>query len=268
MNPSAVNSSKTHRHDDMHLWLRNDNISTVIHEVSTGWDFLDGRSWSQLSIPDKDRDEYANVGKSYRYKRLAWAPVLDEVRREVPVYSQNYKSSYLQGICDAVISFHIEISGVTECWKVVKKYDEDDLRAKLTLKVLDWERDEEYRKKSGLNPHPRPTYESLLKWPYGLKYTWCPEARLQHDHTLTKRRFDSFDDHEMGYQGERGLAMYRILVDFKPVLTSISGVIGQLKVYRDCIGRSDLMIITYDENHKYDPILKDEGIHIMRIPEI
>lgn len=63
----------------------------------------------------------------------------------------------------------------------------------------------------------------------------------------------------------------RLLIEIKPTLGSISGIIGQVKVYRDNLlrnfeGRYRIVIVTYDQNNaKYDKLLKAEGIDVYRI---
>lgn len=257
--PSLLNSSKTAKHDDLHLWFRGDNVMIVIEEVSKDWDVLNGRQWSNLSNP-----EYNN-GKAYRRRRLAWKPVLDEVNREVPVYSQNYKSRYLQGVCDGIILYHVEINRVVEDYKMTKKYDEDNLKAHLKTRLADYEQDLEWRKKNGFTIYDnKPTRDHVIRYDT-IPYTWALVSMLEHRHEIVKQT--NHENHLLNGYNDRDYIKYRILVDFKPILTSISGIIGQLKVYRDCIGPSDLMIITYDKNEKYDPILKDENIYIMRIDQ-
>ena len=133
--PSLLNNSKTEKHDDLHLWLRGDNIMTVIDTISKDWDLLEDRKWSNLSNPE------FYEGKAYRRRKLAWQPILDKIEREVPIYSQNYKSKYLHGICDSIILYHIEITGITETYKMIKKYDEDNIQVLLKKRIREYEDD-------------------------------------------------------------------------------------------------------------------------------
>jgi hypothetical protein len=60
----------------------------------------------------------------------------------------------------------------------------------------------------------------------------------------------------------------KVIIDFKPVLGSVSGIIGQMKVYRDSLAGghdTSLLIITYDKVNKYDRLFDEEGIAVLRI---
>ncbi len=272
--PSLLNASKTQKHDDLHLWLRGDNVMTVIDAITKDWDLLDDRKWTELSKISEYDGEVKSEAKSYRYRKLAWQPILDKIEREVPVYSHNYKSNYLQGICDSVILYHIEITAIEETYKMIKKYDENDIHVKLKERMRIYEADKNsdyYKKYPEFFSRKNPTRESVIEKD-NPKFIWENVGRLRHRHQTEKWISSSI---ESGYivgkddwhNRDNQYNQYRILTDFKPKLTSISGIMGQLKVYKNCIGPSDLMIITYDKNEKYDAILKDENIHIMRIEE-
>ena len=60
---------------------------------------------------------------------------------------------------------------------------------------------------------------------------------------------------------------YRLIIEIKPTLGSISGIIGQVKVYRNHFeySKPKVVIVTYDQNNKYDKLLKQEGIDVYRI---
>lgn len=72
---------------------------------------------------------------------------------------------------------------------------------------------------------------------------------------------------------------YALIVEIKPQLYSASGIIGQVKSYRDVIEPSytfkgkqvaeiQMCILTYDTNsQKYDILYESEGIHIYRVPK-
>src|SRR4030095_2995869 len=61
----------------------------------------------------------------------------------------------------------------------------------------------------------------------------------------------------------------QLIIDFKPSLGSISGVIAQMKVYRDAFATFNdnphLLVITYDKINRYDRLLREERISILRI---
>ena len=73
---------------------------------------------------------------------------------------------------------------------------------------------------------------------------------------------------------------YALIIEIKPTLGSVSGIIGQTRVYVDCI--SDVyynkrrkqsiaelrtLILTYDKVTKFDCLFKKAGFHIYRIPK-
>lgn len=62
---------------------------------------------------------------------------------------------------------------------------------------------------------------------------------------------------------------HKVIIDFKPVLGSVSGIIAQMKVYRDSIkGDTNLLVITYDKTNKYDRLFQEENIGVLRIDPI
>lgn len=192
-NPSSLNNSKTAKHDDIHLWLyEKENQMSVIkacRELPTDL----GKEKGQHYNNKKGRMvEHTDNFIRSEYKII-------DIQREVPIYSKNYNSKYLQGISDAIIKFNLQ---------------------------LICERTE-------FNP----TYITNISKPDDIDCDTCRSMTC------------------------------RIIVEFKPKLESISGIIGQIKVYRDCIGASHLVIVTYDQNTKYDKILESEGIKIIRIQD-
>ena len=203
------------------------------------------KQWSGITEPRYSSEKPYGI----RRKLVGWQIKLDEIKREVPVYSKNYNSKYLQGVCDAILTYHIEIEYCQEDWKMEKVYDEEAIQKYINKNI-------EYNKKYPTSVKMEVTREHAIQYAH-VSYTWKPIELVSH-YQITEN---------FGASNWSPGAVYKLLIDFKPKLNSISGIIGQLKVYKDCMGPSDLMIITYDKNEKYDPILKDENIHIMRIEE-
>lgn len=225
-------------------------------------DAMTKKEWYGFDVRDRG-GRRENFAHGFRTKPIAWTLKLDEIKREVPVYSKNYNSKYLQGVCDAIITYHIEIREEVEEWKMKKVYDEEQINTIIKRETIKFEAEAERIKKhnwSISNCYDKRDRAYVIDNTYDLKYDWEPVELLNHSERWVKHTPYNEINPNIGDQ-------YRILIDFKPTLNSISGIIGQLKVYRDCIGPSDLMIITYDKNTKYDPILKEENIYILRIEE-
>jgi len=70
--PSMINSSKTFQHDDIHLWLTEENNMRMVIEAVTG---------------------------------TFHEPNILQVSREFPVYSSG---RYLVGVCDTLVDYEIE----------------------------------------------------------------------------------------------------------------------------------------------------------------
>jgi hypothetical protein len=76
------------------------------------------------------------------------------------------------------------------------------------------------------------------------------------------------DCHHRDVKGFRSL--YEIVYDIKPQLNSISQAKGQITTYADLVSRDKevgKLIITSDENTKFDNMLSDQDIRVLHVKE-
>lgn len=62
---------------------------------------------------------------------------------------------------------------------------------------------------------------------------------------------------------------FELLIEIKPKLNNISATLGQMKVYRKAFGSNLVksVLLTLDDQSKFDKLLKNEGIEVHRIPK-
>jgi hypothetical protein len=222
---SAVNRSKTARHDDMHLWF-NQNIDKVM-DICV--------KFPEVENPVPGFYECLQYINGYGdYGRAAFADVeysdfrheVIDIRRELPIYT----GKYLQGVSDVVIRYKINATKKTTYFTATKNG----------------------------------RYYSYFEAEKG--YDKGAVIRAYDTDNVTYRR--DIDEQFRHRTSGSGSIERKIIVEFKPVIDSVSGVIGQLKVYKDCLGEiSDMCIATYDKNTKYDSLLQSENIKIIRIDD-
>jgi hypothetical protein len=259
MRPSESNNSKTPQHDDMHLWLCDkDNQTYLIRSVAEKEPRL-----KELSEPKPydghklgDRDYDFNTEIMTEVSGFSTDSNIEQLEIEVPVYT-GYNSSYLQGICDAILTWNSNRIRLYKIYKLVHNKDgngeiKSDDAPKVFCPTC-------YEKKCNENAAKfrGEKFETLAKNESYHRKTYDIDKSVPIRYGSTHTR--------VGYSG--------LIIEFKPKLTSISGVIGQIKTYRDSFKNRGKyqscklypVIITYDQNTKYDSILENQGIYIIRI---
>lgn len=258
MRPSESNNSKTPQHDDMHLWLCDKEnqtylIKTISEKEPSLKELSQSKPYGIHKLGDKNYD--FNAETVAEISGFSTEINIEQLEIEVPVYT-GYNSSYLQGICDAILTWNSNRIRLYKIHKLVhNKNGDGQLKPDDAPKVFCQTCFENNCKKNldryrdRLENNAR--YESYHRKTYDIDKSVQPKYGAVHD--------------RIGYSG--------LIIEFKPKLNSISGVIGQIKTYKDSFRKHGKyqscklypVIITYDQNKKYDSILENQGIYIIRI---
>ncbi|TVL96976.1 MAG: hypothetical protein CV087_22985 [Candidatus Brocadia sp. WS118] len=238
MRPSESNNSKTQEHDDMHLWLQDvENQRKIIDHILAG---------CSEDISEELDDAVKRVGKKIiRVARLSIHEVKnvssDYNVKSLEIEKPMYSGYYLRGICDAIMTWNFQIVYHISGQKLIHNPTGN---GKIRCNGRD----------SACYLCEKCTSCHVHQGTYDIDETIKPTIEIHPDKI-----------HELSGH---------VLIELKPKLNSVSGVIGQIKTYRDLFERTYVKkeygllccaVITYDTNTKYDQILKAENIHLIRI---
>lgn len=258
MRPSEA-STKTPFHDSLHIALSQGYIKNRImdncvvnNKELISWDKkIDSLrdEWRELY---KETDEFTDkITGTVKRNYIGISCNFENLQREVPLFS-GYQNKYLSGVCDAILTYKLEIYNRIDTHNIVlSDEDGDGFPIEHGLKAF-------HKPLKSSDTETIPCCEHCLP----MIFPKLKEFRDKDNYSIlgsdeTVRRINHYHK------------SYGVIIDLKPILNSISGLIGQLKSYREIIGKPDysLMVITNDYTNKdYDEMLKEEGILILRTP--
>lgn len=241
MRPSDSNNSKTQEHDDMHLWLQGvENQRKIISRI------LEEHGQDKSVEIDYAIKKYMNKNQIIEVENLRIGEI-ENISSEYEITSLEiekpmYSGYYLQGICDAILTWNFHINYHVRFKKLV----------------------------------PNPTGEGKIHCDGAYSYygEYCTKCSGGSTHRTTYDIDESNDSTLEFVPNPIHEKSGHVLIDLKPKLNSVSGIIGQIKTYRDIFKRQHpstgtgmlcCAVITYDTNTKYDSILTAENIHLIRI---
>lgn len=265
MRPSDSNNSKTPEHDDMHLWLSDkDNLLELASLVLYSYESFKPYGEYEANMKVYDLSQWNIEDKTVVKQLQTIRPKILKIEREVPVKTGNY----IQGICDALLTFTPYMRDVFEEHVIGPVLKEDGTQQMENGKRL-WDLVDI----KNVSEHERSCCSECIT-----DYGYYEDDKSE---PVFKYKMNHFDKkmEQVDHDHNPRTNIIGIMLELKPKLNSISGIMGQLKIYRDSLKLKytshsgfnaffydyNLMILTYDLNTKYDKILESEDIAIVRI---